>query len=289
MFFNDRTGFLRVRATVRDLDKIELEMKALNADPPQLTIEVKFAEVSEDQPGALDLLSLIGYAPGTNGRAQIVRLPPSMQFASKLQPAEFTGILTAQQCRALVRVLEEHKGVDLLSMPRVTTLSGRQAQIKVVDVKYIVTGFGRGAKGVPQRIAEPMEFGPTLDVVPFVSADGYTIQMTVIPTVKEFLGYDRTERVAGDPQTAMILPIFRTRQVVASATVWDGQTVVVGVGSVEVERKPEPGATGLPKRIRKSLFVLVTPTIIDPAGNRVHAPEDMPFANQAVPLQKPVP
>ena len=37
-------------------------------------------------------------------------------------------------------------------------------------------------------IVEQLEFGPVLDVIPYVSADGYTVQMTIIPTVKEFLG-----------------------------------------------------------------------------------------------------
>jgi hypothetical protein len=35
--------------------------------------------------------------------------------------------------------------------------------------------------------------------------------------------------------------------------------------------------------------MFVTPTIVDPAGNRVHADEDMPFAATALPTQpKPV-
>ncbi len=47
-------------------------------------------------------------------------------------------------------------------------------------------------------VTEKMEFGPTLDVIPSVLADGYTIALTVIPTVTEFLGYaeGQTNRVA---------------------------------------------------------------------------------------------
>jgi general secretion pathway protein D len=39
---------------------------------------------------------------------------------------------------------------------------------------------------------------------------------------------------------------------------------------------------------KKNLVIFVTPTIIDPAGNRVHTDEDMPFAMNAIPPQKPV-
>src|SRR5205807_9116204 len=51
----------------------------------------------------------------------------------------YTGILTDPQFRVVIRALEQRQGVDLISAPTITTMSARQAQIKVVDVKYIVT------------------------------------------------------------------------------------------------------------------------------------------------------
>jgi type II secretory pathway component GspD/PulD (secretin) len=40
---------------------------------------------------------------------------------------------------------------------------------------------------------------------------------------------------------------------------------------------------------KTSLVIFVTPTIIDPAGNRVHSEEDLPFAQNGIPPQtKPV-
>src|SRR4030095_10471537 len=68
--------------------------------------------------------------------------------------ATLTGILTDPQFRFVVKALEQRGGTDLLSAPEVTTMSGRQAQIKVVDIKYIVTDLdtdqtaGGGATGV---------------------------------------------------------------------------------------------------------------------------------------------
>jgi hypothetical protein len=35
-------------------------------------------------------------------------------------------------------------------------------------------------------------------------------------------------------------------------------------------------------------MIFVTPTIIDPAGNRVHSEDEMPFAQSGIPAQKPV-
>jgi len=34
-------------------------------------------------------------------------------------------------------------------------------------------------------------------------------------------------------------------------------------------------------------MIFVTPTIIDPAGNRVHSEEEMPFAKSSIPTQSP--
>jgi general secretion pathway protein D len=164
-------------------------------------------------------------------------------------------------------------------------------------------------------ITEQQEFGPVLDVIPYVSADGYTIQMTIIPTVKEFIGYDDEAARTFIPQAQSVgagvgsalqavqpFPNFRLRQVVTSAVVWDGQTVVLGgLISEDVTRVKDkvPVLGDLPfvgrlfrsessRTLKRNLLVFVTPTIIDPAGNRVHAEEELPFAQSTIPAQAPV-
>jgi len=164
-------------------------------------------------------------------------------------------------------------------------------------------------------VVEQLEFGPVLDVIPYVSADGYTVQMTIIPTVKEFLGYDEEAAalfvpqaqsvgaVAGGALTAVQpFPRFSLRQVVTSAIVWDGQTVVLGgLISEDVARIKDkvPVLGDLPfagrffrsessRTLKRNLMIFVTPTIIDPAGNRVHSDEDLPFAQTSFPAQTPI-
>ena len=248
----------------------------------------------------------------------------------------FTGILTDPQFRVVIRALEQRDGADVLNDAQITTLSGRQAQIQAVDYKFIAvqnnvnqtatgggggatggtTGGGNGAIGttiVPQTT--PFPLGPTLDVIPYVSADGYTIQLTLIPSVLEFLGYDDPGQFivqaqsatggggAGSPLTAQLpLPHFRLRQVTTSAIVWDGQTIVIGglisenVTRVK-DKVPVLGDVPLLGRLfrsesnvseKKNLVIFVTPTIIDPAGNRLHTDEDLPFAQKFIPKQRNV-
>src|SRR6185436_8483838 len=97
------------------------------------------------------------------------------------------------------------------------------------------------------------------------------------------------------------LPIFRLRQVVTTAIVWDGQTIVLGglisenvtktkdkvplLGDLPIAGRLFRSESALTRK--KNLLVSVTPTIIDPAGNRVHSDEDLPITRTAIPAQPP--
>lgn len=151
----------------------------------------------------------------------------------------------------------------------------------------------------------PIPLGPTLDVLPHVSADGYTIQLNLIPTVTEFLGYEQT------PYTAQVgninnlppypLPHFRVRQITTTAIVWDGQTIALGGLIAEKVQKvkdkvPVLGDLPLLGRLfrsegsstqKKNLVIFVTPTIIDPAGNRINTEDRLPYDPNKTPPQVP--
>ena len=370
LFFNDREGTLIVRATIEDLDIIEAAVQVLNIAPPQVNIKAKFVEVSQNDNRALGFdwylgnvlmnNGAVGYSggtapsyagapssgnpggffPGTSPQTAIPSSSSDGLITSGLRNtisapavATVTGILTDPQFRVVIRALEQREGIDLLSESSVTTLSGRQTQVQVVEMRTIVTGtslnqtgggggggyYGGGDQGGAQGAigstldypTEVQPFGPTLDVIPYVSADGFTIQMTIIPTITEFLGYDdpggfvpQAQSASGGaiglPLTAQLpLPRFRLRQVTTSATVWDGQTIALGgLISEDVtkikDKVPVLGDLPLLGRFfrsessatkKKNLMIFVTPTIIDPAGNRRHSLEEMPFAHSAIPAQ----
>src|ERR1700678_299314 len=68
---------------------------------------------------------------------------------------------------------------------------------------------------------QQFEIGPTLDVVPYVLADGYTINLTLIPELLEFDGYDPpptvpATTVANVVQLPVALPHFTVREVVTT-------------------------------------------------------------------------
>jgi general secretion pathway protein D len=114
--------------------------------------------------------------------------------------------------QVVLRALDQKKGVDLLSAPRVTTKSGQRAVIEIVrefryptefDPPQIPQNFGGGNSGLgasatisvfPVTPTTPTAFetrntGVTLEVEPTVGSDNYTIDLNLVPQVVEFEGF----------------------------------------------------------------------------------------------------
>jgi tetratricopeptide (TPR) repeat protein len=180
IFFNDRSGVLMVRATLKDLDLIENALQALNISPDQVLIETRIAEISQRDNKAVGFDWYLGNVLLGNGKAGLQGgTAPSFNDGSSFANPEGTfpnpalprqdtdqlitsgltgnngipavatlsGILTDPQFRLVVRALEQREGVDLLSAPRITTVSGRQARISIEDTQTIILGFNVQALG----------------------------------------------------------------------------------------------------------------------------------------------
>ena len=140
-----------------------------------------------------------------------------------MAPAIMTlaGIFTDPQFQLAIRALNQKKGVDLLSAPRVTTRSGQKATIEITRNFRYPTEFdppqipqqvgaqggggvtiggvgGAGGAGQPQNFPvtpttptsfETQKVGVTLEVEPTIGPDGYTIDMQLTPQVVEFEGF----------------------------------------------------------------------------------------------------
>ena len=178
------------------------------------------------------------------------------------------GVFTNPQFQVVIRALNQKKGVDLLSAPKVTTKSGQRAIIEIVrefrypteftqpQIPQIASSTGTtvigGATTVPVVVTPttPTKFdtrntGVTLEVEPVVGADGQIIDLNLVPQVVEFEGFINygspinavgVNTMAGisvsQPvqltENVINQPIFSTRKVTTSVQVADGQTVVLG-------------------------------------------------------------
>ena len=98
------------------------------------------------------------------------------------------------------------------------------------------------------------------------------------------------------------LPNFTVRTVVTTVNVWDNQTVSLGgliSSSVQSTKDKVPFLGDLPlvgrlfqsqskTTTKKNLMIFVTATIIDPAGNRLHSDDELPFNPMTIPQQPAV-
>jgi Flp pilus assembly secretin CpaC len=283
-FFNDRNGLLFVRATESDLDLVERAVQILDYMEPQIHIKARFLEVPMGTVANFGSLLVL-----TNSTVN-----------------QFTGILNSTNTTAALIALQSRSGSELLAEPEGTTVSGRQMQMRATQLISVVNNFefqeGRtnGPDAIVPQVSQ-IETGPVLDVIPHVLSDGYTINLTVIPSVTEFLGYANppdVPNVTGTNnrvQLPVILPQFSKREMTANLNLWDGQTVLIG-GMAKanhfVHKVPVLGSVPLIGRMFRTendttneILVLITATIVDPSGKRVHADTEMPFAAAAVPPQ----
>jgi general secretion pathway protein D len=168
-----------------------------------------------------------------------------------------------------------------------------------------VTSIQPGVSAITPEVQQ-VETGPILDVLPDVLSDGYTINLTLIPSLIEFTGYQSPPSLGsfttGGLNVVLLptaLPEFSVREVTTTVNVWDGQTVVLGglVDSTLNETKdtvPILGDVPILGRLfqsttktedKRNLMIFVTATLIDPAGNRVHSDDELPFAQSGIPGQ----
>src|SRR5438477_1485022 len=253
------------------------------------------------------------------------------------------GVFTDPQFQVVIRALNQKKGVDLLSAPKVTTKSGQRAVIEIVrefrypttftppQVPSISSSTGTTVIGtVPAAIpvvvtpTTPQTFetrntGVTLEVEPVVGPDGVTIDLNLVPQVVEFEGFVNygspifgiNPSILTNALNSQVLltqnvinqPIFSTRKVTTSVSVYDGSTVVLGGLMREDVQKTEDRTpiigdipivgrlfrTNVDQHIKRHLVIFVTAHLVTPAGEPVNLSDEeevVPPELPEVPLYK---
>lgn len=269
---------------------------AVTPDPkaPQILIQAKFVEVSERNPEL--------------SRSEPL---PAPLDAAKKAPVVLTT-LTDPQFQVLIRSLNQRKGVDLLSAPRITTRSGQRAEIEVIREFVYQDEAGK------QDTKHP---GVTLAVLPkMAAADQITLDLS--PQVVEFEGFAAPKSGGEEPifykkilypdgtstefannvekgevreskfdARGVLLsektvpapkargePIFNERKANAKIALTSGQTVILEMeprtDKQLVEETDEAGRVISSKTdvFRRRLFVFVTASLVDPATGKPRGP-----------------
>ncbi|HUJ72016.1 MAG TPA: hypothetical protein VLZ30_07215 [Verrucomicrobiae bacterium] len=345
LLFYERTSTIIIRNTPENLEAFDRVLSVLNAIPTQVEIEAKFVEISQNDLDELGFQWSVGqktfgsfaanggtpltvFESGAANPSASELISGGLRGANTIQGnaidsllaangfgsvggvndtvATVQGILTNPQLQLVIQALSQKKSADVLSAPKVTTISGAQAQIRVAQefiypTTYtpatVVAGTTSGTGGVATEPAitpsTPGTFasrpvGVVFNVTPMVGADGYTINLTLIPQVTDFLGFINYGNtiVSGGVSVPNDIkqPLFSTRDVVTSVVIWDGQTVVLGgliLENLQTLDDKIPFLGDIPmfgrlfrsktkQRTKSNLLIFVTARLIDPAGNPIH-------------------
>lgn len=212
-----------------------------------------------------------------------------------------SSVLTNPEFSMIINALAQKGHADVLSAPKVTTRAGQEASIRVVT-EYIyptdydireITGSIDGQAVVVDAFAIPTMFetrevGVILSVLPEVSPDDNTINLTLRPEVTDepiWRNYGAVVRRpdGSEQQTNMEQPFFPTRTLNTQISIYDGATVVMGGLITEHlisadDKIPFLGDLPLLGRFfrssykrseKRNLLIFVTARLVDPAGQSV--------------------
>ncbi len=274
--------------------------------------------------GAINKNNIDALLNNPNRTAQAANVAPGIMA--------LTGLFSDGQVQLIMRGLAQKKGTDLMTAPSVTARSGQKATIEIIREFIYPTeyeppelpnsvganGGGGGGLGLQQSAgifpvtpATPTAFetrntGVTLEIEPTIGDNDFVIDLRFVPEIVEFEGFinygspiqSPATDFLGNPTTVTItenrieMPVFSSRRVNTSLTIYDGYTVAVGglmredVQSVD-DKVPILGDIPIlgrlfqskaENRIKSNLIIFVTAQIIDATGRPLRGADSSPAA-----------
>jgi RNA polymerase sigma factor (sigma-70 family) len=223
---------------VRDLARLRAEVSRLRAITPSTASTLSTAAASPPLETATNMPIQVTLD------AKFVSLSDDVLKSLQIQwtpdpDGGSHGLLTAEQLQGISDALTNNDDIHVIAAPRVTTLSGRRAKV---------------ASTTPAELNDTnANLGATLDVTADFSTNDSTFNLQFTAQLKELIG---------DPLQPQLYMLEAANQ----ATLPRGQTVVLTRELSANAWLPDyTNTSGLPR----NLIVLVTPEVIDAAGNRL--------------------
>ena len=316
LLFDINAHVLIAKNSRKNLGKIEDIIEALDVCPPQVLIEARYISTSISDLRELGIDWLItGQVPVTRTHNDEVRTAiaagASATFVEPVNKGEglnftYQGLLTDPTFQAVLHALETSGKSRTLSVPKVTTVNNRPAQMRIgedfryfeeFDVQSIPSTTSDGGSSTYQSVLVPVgspkveELGIQLDVVPSVGADMRSISLHVVPEISEFVRFEyyQTGSRSGSSNNGtnssgslatVKLPIFRRSKIETEVIVQSGETLVMGgliTSSESNEVRGIPLLRSIPllgrffehnvrEEVKQNLLIFVTATILSERG-----------------------
>ena len=240
------------RGTGGDLSDIAVPASVVSRKP--ITAGNRSGDEAINSDGIDDLI-----ATNQQGFAQAASRAPGVLTVN--------GFLNSTSLQAVMRGLDQKKGVDLMATPSTVTRSGQSASVRVVR-EFIYPseyeppelpnsvgnngndgGFGGATTVSPVTPATPSAFekkdvGVILEVLPTVGQDKRFVDIQLSPSITDFDGFvnygspinsvGQATLASGNASAQrltsneILQPVFSTQRTNTNLTVADGATVVIG-------------------------------------------------------------
>ena len=208
------------------LDQLVALAHELDQEPHMILIAVKIIETKVDDQSNLgfswpDMVSATLGANSSSGDGSDVSGNDAAGIYNPNDGSYVWGMLSVGQLDAVLNMLVQDGRSKLLSDPRITTLEGHQAEIKVQTIIPIptVNRFTEGASTSDILTFQDVEVGLSLLVTPKLSGNG-KITLEVNGRIEDIIGY------AGPVDNQK--PITSSRSIQTIVQVPDGETVALG-------------------------------------------------------------
>jgi type IV pilus assembly protein PilQ len=244
--------------------KFMRDLASIDQPPRQVVLEAMVVQVGSDvtREWGIDW-NVLGTDDGTTFR--LAKLAPAVtdsSFIGQILNADVGGLDGVESIGAAVRALEESGDANVKANPRVATLDGQEAKIRVGTEAYysLLSGSVSYAYYTLQKIAT----GVTLTITPYVGASS---------EITSDISVEVSDVSASGPNG---LPVTSVREVETRARVGNGESVVIGGLLSETQRTtgnkiPLLGSIPLLgglfghtriENVKSELLVLVTPYIM---------------------------
>jgi Bacterial type II and III secretion system protein len=250
--YDSRISRLIATNTLDNLNRLEsIIQNELSSKDPMVQIQAKFIEIEQNDLKELGFNWGVQNTPTSdNGTFQIGPTESNLSSVSTPQPtlARYGLSSGGFQMNFDVNALNQADSRNLLSSPRITTMNGQEASIRMVREVYFpddyteaettTTSGGDGGSdtysfisSIPE-FSDPKELGIILRVTPDVDIDHRTITMRVNPTVQTFVtwtDYNYTVTKGDLPvEVSIRKPVIAARTIDTKITIYDGETIVLG-------------------------------------------------------------
>ena len=290
-----------VHTSVEKFAVIESYFKAIDKPLPQVLIEASIVAVDDGLEKQLGIKwngmeGVSGYVGPQNAAVAAPGAPDPTNSQGLTNKSlgdffKYGGTWNFANVQALLRAVETDNKSQILSRPRVITVTGKTSSIHVGDEIPYSSGTSVTDGGTTTSSVAFKEVGIKLDVTPVVNLKDNTIQLNVIPEVSQWV----RDVVMGNN----IVPQVSTRRAESTIKINNGDTMVIG-GLIEAKSVNDVYEVPLLSKIplvgkafrskttnntKTNLIILLTAHIVNENHKITVTPKAVKEINQVKPLR----